>query len=97
MHTLFCHSASRQAMRCDRWTATTFGPQHVRRPWACQRGARIGYGTRPPSRSERIGREMGVRDHVRIAKIDNADKIEGVWPYKGMDRPGVRVQRHQID
>jgi hypothetical protein len=34
---------------------------------------------------------------VGIAEIDKADKIEGIWLYKGMDRPGVRVQRHQID
>ena len=48
----------------------------------------------------RVGRptpiEGGMTD-VRIAEIDQADKSEGIGLYKGMDRPGVRVQRHQID
>ena len=48
----------------------------------------------------RVGRpapiEGGMTD-VRIAEIDQADKLEAIWPYKGMDWPGVRVQRHQID
>jgi len=39
--------------------------------------------------------ECGMTD-VRIAEIDQADKIECIWLYKGMDRPGVRVQRHQL-
>jgi hypothetical protein len=34
---------------------------------------------------------------MRIAKIDQADKREGIRLDKGMDRPGVRVQRHQIN
>src|SRR5215468_11435590 len=34
---------------------------------------------------------------VGIAKIDQADKSERIGPYKGMDRPGIRVQRDQID
>ena len=34
---------------------------------------------------------------VGIAEIDQADKIEGIWPYKGMDWSGVRVQCYQID
>ena len=48
----------------------------------------------------RVGRptpiEGGMTD-VRIAEIDQADKFEYIWLYKGMDRPGVRVQRHQVD
>ena len=48
----------------------------------------------------RVGRPTPIEcrmTDVGIAEIDQADKIEGIWLYKGMDRPGVRVQRHQID
>jgi hypothetical protein len=34
---------------------------------------------------------------VGIAEIDQADKSKRIGPYKGMDRPRIRVQRDQID